>query len=203
MPVISSPTRSWYSSNIMSRSASRIRWRITCLAVWAAMRPKLSGVTSRSSIWSRYWSSSSGVDLGLLGLAHLAGLRIDRRLLDLDLGEELLLELLGDEQLEHDEVARLAVHVHARVAGGAGLLLVGGEQGVLERLHQALGGDPLLPLEYVNRLDYLLGHALIPPSRLLRLMSEYGIETTPVSAATVISPSLTPTSSPVKLRRPP
>src|SRR5215204_5184356 len=59
MPVISSPTRSWYSSNIMSRSASRIRWRITCLAVWAAMRPKSAGVTSRSPICSEYSARSS------------------------------------------------------------------------------------------------------------------------------------------------
>src|SRR5215212_3693660 len=64
MPVISSPTRSWYSSNIMSRSASRIRWRITCLAVCAAMRTKSAGVTSRSPICAEYsasnCSSSSG-----------------------------------------------------------------------------------------------------------------------------------------------
>src|SRR5689334_20346892 len=52
MPVISSPTRSRYSSYIISRSASRIRWRITCLAVCAAMRPKLSGVTSSRFICS-------------------------------------------------------------------------------------------------------------------------------------------------------
>src|ERR1700722_12957073 len=52
MPVISSPTRSRYSSNIMSRSASRMRCRITCLAVCAAIRPKSCGVTSSVSIWS-------------------------------------------------------------------------------------------------------------------------------------------------------
>ena len=59
MPVISSPTRSRYSSNIMSRSASRIRWRITCLAVCAAIRPKSCGVTSSVSIWSSYSLSFS------------------------------------------------------------------------------------------------------------------------------------------------
>ena len=59
MPVIISPTRSWYSSNIMSRSASRIRWRITCLAVCAAIRPKSVGVTSRLEIWSSYSASLS------------------------------------------------------------------------------------------------------------------------------------------------
>src|SRR5438876_6016312 len=46
MPVTTSPTRSTYSSYIISRSASRIRWRMTCFAVCAAMRPKFSGVTS-------------------------------------------------------------------------------------------------------------------------------------------------------------
>ena len=52
MPVTTSPTRSMYSSYIISRSASRIRCRITCLAVWAAMRPKFCGVTSWRSITS-------------------------------------------------------------------------------------------------------------------------------------------------------
>ena len=60
IPVTSSPTRSLYSSNIMPRSASRIRWRITCLAVWAAIRPKSSGVTSRVLIWSMKGSRRSG-----------------------------------------------------------------------------------------------------------------------------------------------
>jgi hypothetical protein len=50
MPVIISPTRSRYSSNIMSRSASRIRCKMTCFAVWAAILPKSVGVTSRLSI---------------------------------------------------------------------------------------------------------------------------------------------------------
>jgi hypothetical protein len=67
MPVISSPTRSRYSSNIMSRSASRMRCRITCLAVCAAMRPKSSGVTSRSSIWSRYSANLAGSISGSCG----------------------------------------------------------------------------------------------------------------------------------------
>ena len=46
MPVTTSVTRSTYSSYIISRSASRMRWRMTCFAVCAAMRPKFSGVTS-------------------------------------------------------------------------------------------------------------------------------------------------------------
>ncbi len=64
MPVTTSPTRSMYSSYIISRSASRIRCRITCFAVCAAIRPKLSGVTSSrfislSGTWVQSISSSS------------------------------------------------------------------------------------------------------------------------------------------------
>ena len=40
MPVTISPLRSLYSLKTLSRSASRTRWMITCLAVCAAMRPK-------------------------------------------------------------------------------------------------------------------------------------------------------------------
>ena len=39
MPEMSSPLRSLYWLKTFSRSASRTRCRMTCLAVWAAMRP--------------------------------------------------------------------------------------------------------------------------------------------------------------------
>ena len=144
MPVISSPTRSRYSSNIMSRSASRMRWRITCLAVCAAMRPKSSGVTSRSSIWSLYCSNFSGSISGSSGSTHLARLGVDRRALVDRLDDQVRLEALGDDQLEDAEVAGLAVDLDARVLRGAGLLLVGRQQRVLEGDHELLGGDALL-----------------------------------------------------------
>ena len=48
MPVTMSPSRPAYSSYFRSRSASRIRWVMTCRAVCAAMRPKFAGVTSSS-----------------------------------------------------------------------------------------------------------------------------------------------------------
>ena len=67
MPVMSSPTRSRYSSNIMSRSASRMRCRMTCLAVCAAIRPKSPGVTSCSVIWSLYSSNFAGSISGSVG----------------------------------------------------------------------------------------------------------------------------------------
>ena len=59
MPVTMSPSRPAYSSNLSSRSASRIRWENTCLAAWAAMRPKSSGVTSISGPTGSPSSSSS------------------------------------------------------------------------------------------------------------------------------------------------
>src|SRR5918999_1937751 len=43
-----SPSRPEYSPNVMSRSASRSRCKITCFAVWAAIRPKSAGVSSHS-----------------------------------------------------------------------------------------------------------------------------------------------------------
>ena len=39
-----SPARWLYSLKTVSRSASRTFWKMTCLAIWAAMRP--SGVVS-------------------------------------------------------------------------------------------------------------------------------------------------------------
>ena len=42
MPLTTSPTRSLYSAKMFSRSASRTFWKITCLAVCAAMRPSTS-----------------------------------------------------------------------------------------------------------------------------------------------------------------
>ena len=62
-----------------------------------------------------------GVELGLLGLAQLAGLGVDLLLLLLDrLRHELLLQLGGQDQLEDAEVGGVAVEVHARVLRGAG-----------------------------------------------------------------------------------
>ena len=88
-----------------------------------------------------------GVELGLLGLAQLARLGVDRLFLLVGgLLEELLLELGRQDQLKDQEVAGVAVQIDTRVAGRLGSLLVRGEQGVLERLHQRLGVDPLLLL---------------------------------------------------------
>ncbi len=97
-----------------------------------------------------------GVELGVLGLAKLARLGVDLLLLLLgDLLKELLLELSGQDQLEHPEVSGVAVQVDAGVLGRAGRLLVGGEERVLERRHQGLGVDPLLLLEAPDGLNDL------------------------------------------------
>ncbi len=42
MPFRTSPTRFEYSANTLSRSASRTFWKMTCFAVWAAIRPSTS-----------------------------------------------------------------------------------------------------------------------------------------------------------------
>ena len=160
IPVISSPTRSWYSSYIICRSASRIRCRITCLAVWAAIRPKSSGVTSRVVDLVLVGGDHLRVELGVLGLAHLARLGIDLGLLLQlgGLGQQLLLQLRRQDQFEDAEVAGLVVEVDAGVFGRAGGLLVGREQGVLEGVHQLVGGDSLLLLERFDCVDDLLAH---------------------------------------------
>jgi N utilization substance protein A len=58
MPVTMSPSRPAYSSYFSSRSASRTRCMSTCLAVWAAMRPKSAGVSSHSRVTLPSSSSS-------------------------------------------------------------------------------------------------------------------------------------------------
>ena len=125
------------------------------MAVCAAIRPKSSGVTSRSSIWSRYSRELRGVDFRFLGLAHLARLGVDRRSLVDRLDDQVRLEALGDDQFDDAEVGGLAVHFDARVLGRAGLLLVGRQQRILERDHQLLGLDALLARERVHGIKDL------------------------------------------------
>ena len=100
------------------------------------------------------------VELGVLGLAHFARLGVDLGLLlQLGrLGQQLLLQLRRQDQFEDAEVAGLVVEVDARVFGGAGSLLVGREEGVLEGVHQLVGGDSLLLLERFDCVDDLFAH---------------------------------------------
>ena len=132
------------------------------MAVWAAIRPKSSGVTSRVVDLVLVGSDHLRVELGVLGLAQLARLGIDLALFLLlglgRLGQQLLLQLGRQDQFEDAEVAGLVVEVDARVFGRAGRLLVGGEEGVLEGVHQLVGGDPLLLLERLDCVDDLFAH---------------------------------------------
>ena len=98
------------------------------------------------------------IDLGLLRLAHLTRLRIDRLLLLDRLLDELLLQLGRDDQLEDTKIGGLAVHLDAGVLGGVRRLLVRGQQRVLEGEHELLRGDSLLALQSLYCLDYLLAH---------------------------------------------
>ena len=205
MPVISSPTRSWYSSNIMSRSASRMRWRITCLAVWAAMRPKSSGVTSRSSIWSRYSASISWGSSGSSGSrsSPVSGSTVGSSSASSASSSSFSSSSSGQQQLEDLEVAGVVVDVHARVLGRAGALLVRREERVLQGVHERVGGDSLLLLEHVDCVDDLLAHAA-PSSALQQIAAadlrvRDGHERRLRVPATVTSSSVAPTSSPVKL----
>src|SRR5438105_4560579 len=68
-----SPSRSRNSLYTMSRSASRIRCTITCLAVWAAIRPKSFGVTSTSTV-SPTWISGSHPRASASGISAFASL---------------------------------------------------------------------------------------------------------------------------------
>ena len=58
MPFTTSPTRPEYSAKTLSRSASRTFWKMTCFAVWAAMRPSTSVGLGNSISWP---TSASGM----------------------------------------------------------------------------------------------------------------------------------------------
>ena len=112
------------------------------------------------------------------GLGRLGRLELVLELLV----EQLLLELLGHDQLEDPEVGAAVVELDLRVLGRARGLLVGGEQGVGECIHQRVGGDPLLLLECPDGVNDLLGHAATsvrPSSRFERRTASSGIVTVP------------------------
>ncbi len=94
------------------------------MAVCAAMRPKSSAaardVARLDLVLVR--RDDGRIELGLLGLAHLSRLGVDRRLLLLGgLGQKLFLELWRKDELEDAEVRGIAVEVDTRIARGAGL----------------------------------------------------------------------------------
>ena len=137
---------------------------MTCFAVCAAMRPKFSGVTSVR------WTSSGGtsdqsiveVVVGDERVRALAVLRLgllelrDRALARLV--EQALLDVRRQLDRPDAEVAAHAVELHLRVPCRAGRLLVGGEQGVLERADERLVLDALLLLDLPDRFQDLPAH---------------------------------------------
>ena len=163
IPVTTSVTRSTYSSYIIARSASRIRCWMTCLAVCAAMRPKFSGVTSARFTWSagtsdqsmsrsssrtRVWlrspfstsASSSSV------IARSRASSISRS------------SMSAGSSTAQTRKSPLVVELDLRVARCAGGLLVGGEQGVLERVDEGVFLDPLLALDLPDCFQNLSAH---------------------------------------------
>ena len=74
-PLMISPTRSLNSSYCFLRSYSRTRWTMTCLAVWAGMRPKSMGGRG-----STRWLANLDVGLELAGdMERGSGSRRSRR----------------------------------------------------------------------------------------------------------------------------
>ena len=131
------------------------------MAVWAAMRPKSCGVTSLRLDLVLELRDAGRVDLRRLRDDHLARLGVDAALelaggLLLGLVEQLVLEVLGEDELLDPVLAQVGVHADARVADRVGLLLVGGEQRVLERVDELVLCDPLLARQRADGVDDLL-----------------------------------------------
>ncbi len=199
MPVISSPTRSRNSSSTSSRSASRTRWRMTCLAVIAAMRPKPDGVTSCSSMRSRCSSTLSQSSSGRAGRRPRPSpgrSSPPRRRAP----RGVLLEVLRDQELVDAEVGRIAVELDAGVLRRSGLLAVRRQEGILEGFHQGLGRDALLGREGVHRFKDLARHRY-SPVRLACLMSACSISSRPWSVPSVTARSSAATISPRQVMR--
>ena len=92
MPRISWPLRSLYSLKMMSRSASRTRWSSTCLAVCAAMRPK---------VLRACFMSSTVAELFVLLRARSGVARVPEHL-EAELFADLRFEAVLDRDVEGD-----------------------------------------------------------------------------------------------------
>ena len=119
------------------------------------MRPKSSGRDVALVDLVAILGELGGVDFRLLRFAQLAGLGIDDRTLIDRLDDQVRLQALGNDQFDDAEVGRLAVHFDARVLGRSGLLLIGGQQRVLQGDHQLLGLDALLARQRMHRFQDL------------------------------------------------
>ena len=90
---------------------------------------------------------------------------VDRREVEADLLallvehlERLDVDVVGEDELEDADVARLGVDLDLGVLDGVGRLLVRGVQRVFERAQQRLGADALLFLDLAQSLDDLSTH---------------------------------------------
>jgi hypothetical protein len=152
IPVMISPLRSLYSLKISSRSASRTRWMITCLAAWAAMRPK-----PLRALWSsKQVAEAALLLLGLLAILgavkhlefqHVALLDVEVELRRAPEGNLLL--GLGHHvdhghTLEEVDAAVAVVEARHEVAGAAKVLTRRGQNRALQGLHEHRAVDALV-----------------------------------------------------------
>ena len=172
-----------YSSYIIARSASRMRCRMTCFAVCAAMRPKSSGVTSSRLIWSSGTSdqsmSRSSSEMSVCD-ARRSPPRAARapRCARSRASSSSRSSMSSGSSIEKTRKSPFVVELDGGVPGRARRLLVGGEQRVLERRDQRALLDALLALDLADGLDDLLAHLNHPSSiRFPRTIASYGIST--------------------------
>ena len=153
------------------------------------------------------WGEHLGIQLRLFGLPHLPGLGIDLGfLLGLCLGEQLLLEFVGEDQFEDPEITGLVVEVDPCVASGTRGLAVSRKECVGQGIHEGVGRDALFLLEVPYRVDDFLSHFAAPSflfgTRLDRSISSWGISWTRSSRPSVMPVPLTSRMVPVNLRWP-
>ena len=133
--LTSSPTRPEYSEKMVSRSASRTFCRITCLAVWAEMRPR---------------------DFGGLGETNFR-FQLSSRIHPLRVVERDLLHRILDRFhyfLNAIDFERTGGIVEGRdqIFGGAKVLAGRHQHGVLHRIDHDLRVDALLLAQNLNGL---------------------------------------------------
>jgi hypothetical protein len=143
-------------------------------------------------------AGAGGLDLGHRLAGRLRGLGGLQLLLEL-LVEQALLEILRDHQLVDAEVRAAVVELDLRVLRGSRGLLVRGQQRILKRVHQGVGGDPLLLLEHLDGVDDFLGHATSSGTRFERRTLCNGMVTAPSGASRLTRSSSAAVSVPVKL----
>ena len=149
---MSSPSRLANWSKTWSRSTSRMRWRMICLAVWAPIRPYFSPSSCSSSMTSPALASG-------LRLAGLVDGHLDHRVLDL------VHDVLAAVHVD-PAALRLDANEDVLLAGDAA---IGGLDALLEGADERLSRDLLLGVELEQRTDEVTTHH-VPPALLARWM---------------------------------